>query len=204
MRKFITIVFGLALLTNVTFAQVSDQAVIPVAVTLNSIFRLNIVSGGNIDFAFNNLMEYQNGIENSSAYNTKFTVASSQDYDVNMVVEDDQFIGTSVGDTTGGNHVMPLNNVGFTMVHTGGGISAGTDFDFPGTMPLGLTNGSTTIVESLAGGSNAGPISQNAFTIEWECGTQANASMNSESMLQQNLSADRYTTNVFLVLSPGN
>jgi hypothetical protein len=200
MRKFITIVFGLALLTNVTFAQgVSDKAVIPVAVTLNSILRLNIVSGGNIDFAFNNLMDYQNGIENSSAYDTRFTVASSQDFNVNMVVEDDVFIGTDYADTTGGAHTMPLNNVGYSMEYTGTGGAAG-DYTFPAVTPEALSSGQTTIV-APAGASIAGPVTKNDFTIHWECGTQVGG-MNGQSFLQQNLAADRYTTNVFLVLSP--
>src|SRR6056297_2087867 len=147
MRKFITIVFGLALLTNVTFAQgVSDKAVIPVAVTLNSILRLNIVSGGNIEFAFNNLLEYQNGIPNSDAYDTRFTVASSQDWNVEMYVEDDVFVGTDVTDTTGGSHTMPLNNVGYEVTYNGSGNSGNYTFHNGDTPPKGLSSGSNAIV----------------------------------------------------------
>jgi hypothetical protein len=203
MRKFITIIFGLALLTNVTFAQVSDKAVIPVAVTLNSILRLNIVSGGNIEFAFNNLMDYEAGIPNSDAYDTQFTVASSQDWTVSMYVEDDQFIGTSVGDTLGGNHVMPLNNVGYEMTYTGSGDVSNYSLHNGDTPPKGLIAGTQQIV-APDGTSNAGPISLNAFTINWECGTTPGigTGMNPNTLLEQNLSSDRYTTNVFLILSP--
>lgn len=199
MRKFITIVFGLALLTNVTFAQgVSDKAVIPVAVTLNSILRLNIVSGGNIDFAYNNLMDYQNGIPNSNAYDTRFTVASSQDFQVDMYVEDDVFIGTDYADTSGGSHTMPLNNVGFITEYVGGGVDGDYTYN---TSALGLTSGETTIVSPAGANSIAGPVTQNDFIIHWESGTM-NGTMNGTTMLSQNLAADRYTTNVFLILSP--
>jgi len=204
MRKFITIVFGLALLTNVTFAQgVNDKAVIPVAVTLNSILRLNIVSGGNIEFAFNNLLEYQNGIPNSDAYDTRFTVASSQDWNVEMYVEDDVFVGTDVTDTTGGSHTMPLNNVGYEVTYNGSGNSGNYTFHNGDTPPKGLSSGSNAIV-APDGASNAGPVSLNDFVINWECGTTpaTGTNMNSSTLLQQNLSADRYTTNVFLILSP--
>ncbi|MCB9002091.1 MAG: hypothetical protein H6537_09000 [Bacteroidales bacterium] len=50
------------LLASLAFGQaVNDQAIIPVSVTLNSILRLTVVSGGNIDFVVNTIDQYTSG-----------------------------------------------------------------------------------------------------------------------------------------------
>ena len=62
MRKLF---YSLALLflSQVSFGQaVNDQAIIPVSVTLNSILRLTVVSGGNIEFVVNTIDQYTGGI----------------------------------------------------------------------------------------------------------------------------------------------
>ena len=51
---------------------------------LNSILRLNVTSGGNIEFTINNIDQYTAGIANGTRYDTKFTVASSVDFNVLM------------------------------------------------------------------------------------------------------------------------
>ena len=62
MRKLFLVAI-LALLSQVGFAQaVQDNAVIPVSVTINSILRLNVTSGGNIQFVFNTMAQYNAGI----------------------------------------------------------------------------------------------------------------------------------------------
>jgi hypothetical protein len=58
MRKFL---FGFVMLflSQLGYGQaVNDQAVIPVSITLNSILRLTVVSGGNIDFVVNTIDQY--------------------------------------------------------------------------------------------------------------------------------------------------
>ena len=71
-------VMGLALLAQ----PVVDNAIIPVAVNLNSILRLNVTSGGNIEFTVSTIDQYNNGIATGPRYYTDFTVASSVDFDV--------------------------------------------------------------------------------------------------------------------------
>jgi hypothetical protein len=186
------------LIANVSFSQaIDDRTVIPVAVTLNSILRLNVVSGGNIEFSFNTLADYTNGIENSAAYDTKLTIASSVDWDLIMYAEDSELIGTD--DATGAN-TMNLDNIGYRVSPDGSNDQNVLDIpSFNGTQAL--TNTEIAIVGYDGTNSNAGDINANAFTIHWRCGTQDGA-MNGDNLLTQGLSADRYATNVFLVLQP--
>lgn len=197
MKKLTFIFVGLFLMANVASSQgIDDRAVIPVAVTLNSILRLNVVSGGNIEFNFNTLADYTTGINNSEAYDTQFTVASSVDWEVMMFSEEDNLVGTDMAD---GSSTMLLANIGYRVSHTGSGVT-GDLFAIPSlSATAALTNTEVGIVQNA--GTNAGDIGQNAFTIHWRCGVQQDA-MHGESILQQNLSADRYATNVFLTLKP--
>jgi TRAP-type mannitol/chloroaromatic compound transport system substrate-binding protein len=166
------------------FAQaVSDNATIPLSVTLNTILRLNVTSGGNIEFAFNTIEDYENGISNTTRYTTTFTVASSNDFDVTMSVDDATFFGTD--DV---NHTMALGYVAYNIVFQGGGTT-GT---LPAAMPFQL-NGTNLIVD----GGVAGDIADNEYDIEWECGTTNTLG----SLLGSAVAPDRYATNIALILS---
>ncbi|RMG77246.1 MAG: hypothetical protein D6707_11385 [Bacteroidetes bacterium] len=56
---------------------VSDRAVIPVAINLNQVLRLHVWNGGNIEFVFNTIDDYRNGLSGddgtSSSANTAAT-----------------------------------------------------------------------------------------------------------------------------------
>lgn len=170
---------------------VSDNAVIPVAVTLNSILRLNIVSGGNVEFSVNTLDQFTNGISNSSAYDTKFTVASSIDFDVVLMAEDANLIGS---DDATGTSTVTLDNIGYTMSEDGTGTPA-TNWTMS-TALAALTALEVEIIQSIVN-NGAGDVAQNSFTVNWEMGT-GGAPMNTNSLLQQSIAADRYATNVYL------
>lgn len=181
-------VMGLALLAQ----PVVDNAIIPVAVNLNSILRLNVTSGGNIEFTVSTIDQYNNGIATGPRYYTDFTVASSVDFDVNLYAEDANLIGTdNVANT------MTLDNIGYIVVGTGGGAD-GTNWNLPAAVAP-LTNAAVAVVQSIAN-NGAGDIVQNAFQIQWEMGTST-GTMNANSLLQQSIAPDRYATNVFLVLA---
>ena len=194
MRKLL-FTLALAVLSQVSFGQaVNDQAIIPVSVTLNSILRLTVVSGGNIDFVVNTIDQYTSGINSGGGdarWQTNFTVSSSQDFDVTLQAEDATLFGQ---DDPG--HTMLLNNIGFDLTGSGGGPA---NWALPGDV-LPLTNGPQSIVTGLAGAS-AGDATQNNFTIQWRLGTREDA-MNVSSLLAQSLTPDRYITNVFLELVP--
>jgi len=188
---------AMLLLSQAGFGQaVNDQAIIPVSVTLNSILRLTVVSGGNIDFVVNTIGQYTSGINSGGGdarYQTNFTVSSSQDFDVTIRAEDATFLGQDNAANT-----MTLDNVGLDLSETGSGVD-GTNWDLP-TDILPLTNGAQNIVTGLAGAA-AGGADKNNFTIRWRLGTGEGA-MNSTTLLAQSLTPDRYITNVFLELVP--
>ena len=196
MRKLL-FTLALAVLSQVSFGQaVNDQAIIPVSVTLNSILRLTVVSGGNIDFVVNTIDQYTSGINSGGAdarWQTNFTVSSSQDFDVTLAAEDATLFGQ---DDPG--HTMLLNNIGFDLTESGSGVDL-TNWALPATV-LALTNVAQNIVTGAVGAS-AGDATQNNFTIQWRLGTSEDA-MNGSSLLAQSLTPDRYITNVFLELVP--
>ena len=195
MRKLL-FTLALAVLSQVSFGQaVNDQAIIPVSVTLNSILRLTVVSGGNIDFVVNTIDQYTSGINNGGGdarYHTNFTVSSSQDFDVTLAAEDGNLMGQDSA-----THTMPLDNIGFDLTADGGIV--GTNWDLP-TAVLPLALAPQNIVTGM-GGASAGDATQNNFTIRWRLGTRE-GTMNGSSLLVQSLSPDRYITNVFLELAP--
>lgn len=188
---------ALLLLSQAGFGQaVNDQAIIPVSVTLNSILRLTVVSGGNIDFVVNTIGQYTSGINNlggDARYHTNFTVSASQDFDVTIRAEDLTFVGQD-----NATNVMPLNNVGFDLTESGSGVP-GTSWTLPIAV-LPLTNGPQNIVTGILGFA-AGGAEKNNFTIRWRLGT-GEGGMNAATLLSQSLTPDRYITNVFLELVP--
>jgi len=172
---------AMLLLSQAGFGQaVKDNAVIPVSITLNSILRLTVTSGGNIQFVVNTIDQYTNGIANSAQYTTNFVVSSSRDFNVTLGAEDASFIGLETGGT------MDLAFLRFTMGGTGGGA-------LPGIQELSdLTTTPITVVSNTAGGNLL-------YEIHWELGTTGGTA---GSLLAANLPADIYVTNVFLNLVP--
>lgn len=191
MKKFL-VVAALLLTVQMSFGQaVTDNAVIPVSITLNSILRLSVTSGGNIQFVVNTIDQYENGIPNSSQYTTTFQVASSRNFEVNLGAEDQTFIGLETGSTS-----LALDNVGYTMGGTGSGTPvAGLQALVALVDGLGAST-ATTIVTG-----DAGAASDNIYEIQWELGT-GTAPMNTLTLLEQSLDADIYITNVFLNVVP--
>lgn len=145
MKKLILSLFAFGIISTGISQAVSDRTTVPLAVNLNQVLRLNILNGGNIEFTFNTIAQYKNGINSSTApalqnaatalggtgaggfYMTQFTVASSNNWEIHMGAEDADLIGTDDPANT-----MALNNVGYSLtsdgVHTifnsAGGIAA--------------------------------------------------------------------------------
>lgn len=155
-------------------AQVTDNAVIPISVTINSVLRLQVTSGGNIQFVFNTMSQFNTGIANTSRTTTAFNVSSSRPYTVSMGAEDATLIGVSTGGTA------DLGLITYTMGATGAGAASLTDEP--------LNNTGETIVDSDAAGTN-----QN-YQIQWSAGKG--------TVKATGIAADTYVTNVFLTLAP--
>ncbi|MFT3752755.1 MAG: hypothetical protein QM800_07715 [Paludibacter sp.] len=108
---------------------VKDRNVIPVAVNLNQVLRMTITNGGNIEFVFNTIDQYKNGISSEAAsgaansaastpmYKTDFTVSSSTRWALTYGAEEGTFIGTDFAAVSA--TPFELNNVGFTITNNG-------------------------------------------------------------------------------------
>ena len=187
---FISLIFA----GQVAVAQpISDQAIIPMAITINSILRLNIVSGGNMEFVFNSIDQITDGIPNSTAYDTRFTVASSTNWTLNF--------GTDVADftATGGNTIL-LDLVALQVDNDGGG----TCFPLRCVSPTyfgsygDLVQATTALISNGTG--NVGNSVVNAFVVHWECATAANCSSQFEPTGAVTAGPGRYSANIFLSL----
>jgi len=190
--------------TTTSYSQaVDDRAVVPLSVTLNSILRLNVESGGNVEFNFNTLEQYENGISGigeDDQYSTKLTIASSVNWDLGMGAEDDGLVST---DTVGAVGSMDLDYITYQVVYDGTGMSVGNELLVPsdGT-PTNLTQIGTTDIITSAGDGNAGDVEQNAFRIDWACGSETDGAP--RNLMGSDLTGGRYSTNVFFILKPAD
>jgi len=203
MKKVLIGFLSLIFAGQVAVAQpISDNAVIPMAITVNSILRLNVVRGGNIEFVFNTLDEYANGLS-GTRYSTDVTIASSGNWELEMLASTTEFFDMDGGVGTG----IDLDYVCFNLTDNGTnaiGIGLATEY-FPNggataavTVYSDLTN--TAPAQNIldAGTGNAGGASENAFTINWECGTVNGG--NATSISTAGVTSGRYSTNILLTL----
>lgn len=192
-----------------SFAQaVDDRAVVPVSVTLNSILRLNVESGGNIEFNFNTLQQYQNGIDgigNDDQYSTQISIASSVNWDLRMGAEDGALITTDTSNASAAGQ-MELGYIAYQVNLDETALTLNTDIDVAANSDDGTTAQLTTlgtsdeIIQYNTSGSNAGDVTQNRFRIDWACGTSDAIG----SLMGSNLTGGRYSTNVFFILKPAD
>jgi hypothetical protein len=196
---------------------VSDRNTIPLAVNLNRVLRMSVITGGNIEFTFNTINQYKLGISGDQAtsnsqgrtqanpmYITTFTVAASTKWRLDYGAEDATFIGVD----NPANTALTLDNVGFSLTSTGAHAFATELVSAP-------TNGGAEVAALQAypvvliadGGNaaaaNAGDATDNAFTMTWRCGTLeggATTPMNTLALIEQGRAPDRYVTNVLFNL----
>lgn len=213
----------ISLTAALMFAGVSSQAqavrdrnVIPVAVNLNQVLRMSIYDGGNIEFVFNTIDDYRNGLSGAAAaandvasipfYQSSFTISSSTEWDLEYGAENATFIGVDDGTTP---NTLALDNVGLQIVANGAHTLA------TGEIISAPTTGGTVVADldvypqellgwDNTGASNAGDEADNDFTIQWRCGT-AEGDMNAVSLIEQTaIDPDRYVVNVLFELMISN
>ncbi len=232
MKKRALMMMGLLAIGLVAFSQaVKDRQVIPVAVNLNQVLRMTITNGGNIEFVFNSIDDYRDGLSADAAtsgsanpaaaegfYQTDFTVASSTRWSITYGSEETTFIGTDNPANT-----LALNNVGFTIDNNGthvfelagsakGTTGASSLYSAPtdnASQVAGLEDYPALLIEDNDSGtvSNAGDATENSFSLLWRCSTgevgTAPVTMAAQSILNQQPSPtpDRYVTNVLFELA---
>lgn len=178
MKKLVTLILTMGIGLSSFSQAINDQAVIPVSVTLNSIMRIQVTSGGNMEFVFSSIDSYTSGIGPSARYVTVFSVASSVDFDVTLDTESTDFIGEGTGAS------LLLDAVDFQLT---GGV-AGTNTLLHATQ-LPLVDGEDIIVP-LTNNGGQGHI----FTMNWQCGV-------TKDIVSYNVGPDRYSNNIFLTLT---
>ena len=191
---------------------VRDRNVIPVAVNLNQVLRMSIYDGGNIEFVFNTIDDYRDGLSGAAAaandvasigfYQSSFTISSSTEWDLMYGAENATFIGVDDGTTP---NTLALDNVGLQIVENGAHTFAtGEIISAPTTLGTVVADLDQYPQELLgwdnSGASNAGDEADNDFTIQWRCGT-AEGDMNAVSLIEQTaIDPDRYVVNVLFEL----
>jgi hypothetical protein len=206
------------------FAQaVKDRNVIPVAVNLNQVLRMSISNGGNIEFVFNTIEDYKNGLSAVTAgtgamYETNFTVSSSTRWKLTYGAETATFQGTDNPANT-----LLLDNVGFLLTESGAhSFEPGVQGTTTAELYSAPTNGGAEVAALQAypvvliedndqdgadAASNAGDASDNAFQLSWRAGTFESQGlttpMNAVALIDQSPSPvpDRYVANVLFELS---
>ncbi len=155
---------------------------------------INIWSGYSIEFVFDEINEYINGIPNSGQ-STYIRIGSIYDWKLQFKADQIIFYGTNDP-----GHLMELNNVGLVVESTGTNLDDGSNIiNYAKFAPVALESNDVTL---LTPGtlSNKGYGMQNSFTLKWEMGTRL-GNMNGTRMLDQMLSADTYTLNIILTVS---
>jgi hypothetical protein len=217
MRKIKLSLVGLAaLLTTGVIAQpIHDNAVIPVGITVNTVLRLNVVRGGNIEFVFNTISQFKTGIGGAGAsvkpYQTEFKVSASQPWKVCYGAENNSFIGemnnTNIELDNVGHYVLGIGTytygagalrlTGYSLADAAGGVAATQKL-----LPYGV--GAQTLVDWSSPAANlstnGGDDVNNDYVIYWRCGT-GEGTMEQTSFISKIYQDGRYATNVFLVLA---
>ncbi len=187
MRKIILGLISILFIGQILQAQpVSDMAVIPMGITIQSVMRLTITKGGNIEFVFENAKDIQDGIPSGGygpEFETKGKITASRNWDLNLTIDEANFMGEISGTTLNLNVVefnskitpLPPNTIGFANVP--------------------LASGAPIKVLEKDGGASAGDNIGSGldFTIQWQCG-HANK-------ISGNVKAQRYSANIILTLT---
>ena len=222
MKKIFLPIFVFGIIYSGISQAVSDRNTIPVAVNLNRVLRMSVNTGGNIEFTFNTIDDYKNGLSgdaNTSAaanpgggagavagsesmYITTFTVAASTKWTLQYGAEEATFIGVDNPAST-----LALNNVGFNLASTGTHAFGTELVSAPttgGTVIADLDVYPTALIADGANAAaNAGDATDNAFTMTWRVGT-AEGDMNAIKLIEQSATPDRYVTNVLFNLVADN
>ena len=224
MKKILLSIFTVSILGSGISQAVSDRNTIPVAVNLNRVLRMSVNTGGNIEFTFNTIQQYKEGISGDRAtsiagttppgtsgsvaanpmYITSFTIAASTKWRLDYGAEDATFIG--VDDPT--NTSFLLDNVGFTLGETGdhafGTELASTPTNAGAEVAALQAYPVVLITDGSNAAANAGDATDNAFTMTWRCGTAEAAlgttPMNQVKLIEQGITPDRFVTNVLFNL----
>jgi len=174
MKKLYSSIVALMLTISLSIAQpINDQVVIPMGITINSITRMSVVSGGNIEFVFSSLADYTSGI---TGYASVIQLASSEQITVKLKAD-----GVFLGDATSA--ILALDKVEF-QVNTVTGANITPVPAVAAYVPL-------TAVDQNIATTAAALVANGTFQIDWQCGVNPLASV-------AGTAADRYAANIII------
>lgn len=197
--KKIVLLLGLmfALQTQIALmAQVTEQNVIFNA-HLISTFNLNLVSGGTQVITFGNAADYNAGVVDGVGILPGFTeisVEATEDWYITIECPD--FIP---GPPLPGTNTIPIENLGVTITEDGEHGLATGEVDYTAIAPddpQGLTIAAANLIWKGIN-PDAGDVSDNAFTLHWEMGTQIGTMYALGSMFDQMANGD-FTTGDYI------
>lgn len=155
---------------------------------------INIVSGYSIEFVFDEIDEYINGI-GSAGHSTFIRIGAIYDWKLQFKADQVMFYGTN--DPA---HQMELNNVGVVVTSIGTNQDDGSNLvNNAKYAPVALESTDITLL-TKGTLTNKGYGIENSFTLDWEMGTR-NGNMSQIRMLDQLIKPDTYTLNIILTLS---
>jgi hypothetical protein len=201
MKKLVlllTLMFALqaAIMAQVTTGNITFNA------HLNQTFNLIIVSGDVQEINFNNAADYNNGVDQASGGIAPgfslINIEATEDW--NLTIECPDFLPFSFVPPNPGSGVIPIDNLGYTITSSGAHSLVGGEVDYlaGNPDPVALTNATAPCI-SLGTVSNAGDITDNAFTLHWQMGTML-GDMHATSMFDQ-MAAGDFTTGDFQAIA---
>ncbi len=193
--KKLMILFAAVLMFAATNVKAQDVETVSMTVILTDVLDLNITAGAAVVFTFDQPAEWTGGMTApDGGTTTTITIDATQDWDLTIDAADL---------TDGGTGTMGADNVGVYCTATGNhtfGAEVTCAYTASASI-LGLPNAATMLIENGTG--DAGDATDNAFTLNWECGT-SNGTMNATNMLNHVAAGDfpvgTYTTTVNLTL----
>lgn len=160
----------------------------------NPSIGVSIVSGHTVQFNFNEIEEYKNGIMNGGQ-STFIRIGSVTDWTLTFKADQTMFYGNN-----NPANQMELNNVGLVVISTGTNLDDGSNIiNYAKNVPLALDD-SEVVLMTKGSLSNKGYGIRNSFTLNWEMGT-GRGNMNNMSLLDQMVNADTYMLNIILTVT---
>lgn len=204
--KKITLLLGLLFTMQMAImAQVTTGDVVFNAHLLST-FNLN-VDGVDQEITFANAADYNNGVVEAIGILPGFTVISVEaTEDWYLTIECPDFVGYA-GPNGAGTGTIPSDNLGVTITEDGAhGLATGeVDYLAGNPDPEGLFNAPANLIWKGVN-SNAGDVTDNAFTLHWQMGTQLGTMYSLGSMFDQMANGDfstgDFTTTAVLTLIP--
>jgi hypothetical protein len=156
---------------------------------LNQTFNL---IGDVQEITFTTAADYNNGVVEGVGIlpgTSLINIEATEDW--NLTIECPDFLPFSFIPPNPGTGVIPIDNLGYEITENGAHGLVGGEVIYNTPDPTALTNATAPLI-SLGTVSNAGDVTDNAFTLHWQMGTML-GNMHPTSMFDQ-MASGHFTT----------